>query len=83
MSAREALIILAHAQMCEHCRERLLNDPETIFRGRAVTDSERARLSQLASTDFATLERLAETSGYDVGELTQYREHPVVRLRHF
>jgi hypothetical protein len=83
MSAREALIILAHAQMCERCRERLLDDPDSIFRGRAVTDDEKARLSGLASVDFATSERLAEASGYDIGELNQYREHPVVRLRHF
>ena len=83
MSAREALIILAHAQMCEHCQERLLNDPTTVFRGRALTDEEKARLSAIKPADFATPERLAEVSGYNVDELDQYRDHPVARLRHF
>ena len=83
MSAREVLIILAHAQMCERCRERLLNDPNAIFRGRAMTDEEKARLSELTSADFATAERLSEVSGYDIGELNQYHDHPVARLRHF
>jgi hypothetical protein len=83
MSTREALIILAHAQLCERCRERLLNDPNAVFRGRAVTDEEKARLSELTSADFVTAERLASAAGYDLGELNQYYDHPVARLRHF
>ena len=83
MSSREVLIILAHAQMCERCRERLMGDPNSVLRGRAVTDEEKALVSGLTSADFATAERLAEASGYDVGELTQYYDHPVTRLRHF
>jgi hypothetical protein len=83
MSAREALIILAHAQMCERCQERLLNDPTTVFRGRALTDEEKARLSGMKSADFSTTERLAQASGYEIDELDQYHDHPVARLRHF
>jgi hypothetical protein len=83
MSAREVLIILAHAQMCERCLERLTGDPNAVFRGHAVTDEEKALLSGLTSADFATAERLAGASGYDVCELTQYYDHPVARLRHF
>jgi hypothetical protein len=83
MSAREAMIVLAHAQMCEHCRERLLSDPNSVLRGRAMTDDEKARLSELKSADFGTAERLAQASGYDINELTQYYDHPVARLRHF
>jgi hypothetical protein len=83
MSAREAMIILAHAQMCERCRDRLLSDPNSIFRGRALTDDEKARLSELKLADFGTAERLAQASGYDLVELNQYYDHPVARLRHF
>jgi hypothetical protein len=83
MSTREALIVLAHAQLCERCRERLLSDPNAVFRGRAVTDEEKARLSELTPADFVTAERLAEASGYGLGELSQYSDHPVARLRHF
>jgi hypothetical protein len=83
MSAREAMIILAHAQMCERCRDRLLSDPSSIFRGRALTDEEKARLSELKLADFGAAERLAQASGYDLGELNQYHDHPVARLRHF
>jgi hypothetical protein len=83
MSAREVLIILAHAQLCERCRERFLSDPNAVLRGRALTDEERARLSELTAADFLTAERLADASGYDLGELNQYYDHPVARLRHF
>ena len=83
MSAREALIILAHAQLCERCREHLLSNPDAVFRGRAVTDEEKARLSELRPADFVTAERLAEASGYGLDELNQYYDHPVARLRHF
>ena len=83
MSSREVLIILAHAQMCDRCQERLVGDPSTVLRGRAVTDDERALLSGLTSADFACAERLAEASGHDVSELMEYHDHPVARLRHF
>jgi hypothetical protein len=83
MSAREALIVLAHSQLCERCQERLLSEPHTVFRGRALTDEEKARLSELTSADFVSAERLAEASGYDLRDLNQYYDHPVARLRHF
>jgi hypothetical protein len=83
MSAREALILLAHAQICERCRERLLGEPSAVFRGRALTDEEKARLSELDSSDFVTAELLAEASGYDLRDLNEYHDHPVARLRHF
>jgi hypothetical protein len=83
MSPREVLLILAHAQMCERCQERLMNDPNSVFRGRAVTDEEKALLNGLTSADFLSAERLAEASGYDVCELIQYYDHPVARMRHF
>jgi hypothetical protein len=69
--------------MCKRCREHLLHDPNAVFRGRAMTDEEKASLSELTSADFVTAERLSEASGYDIGELNQYHDHPVARLRHF
>jgi hypothetical protein len=83
MSAREVLIVLAHAQMCERCRERLLNNSVEVFRGRALTDEEKACLSGLTAVDFTTAERLSTASGFALDELTQYFDHPVARLRHF
>ncbi len=83
MSAKEVLIVLAHAQLCEHCRERLLSDAAAVCRGRAITDEERALLAELKNADFAVTERLATASGFSVSALTEYRDHPVARLRHF
>jgi hypothetical protein len=83
MSVREVLIVLAHAQMCERCQERLLSDPTAVCRGRAITDEERTLLTGLTAADFATTERLAAAAGQNEGELTQYYDHPVARLRHF
>jgi hypothetical protein len=40
-------------------------------------------LTGVTSVDFTTAERLATASGYALGELTQYFDHPVARLRHF
>jgi hypothetical protein len=83
MSAREVGIILAHARMCERCRERFLSDPDTVFRGRALADEEKLVLRRLTAADFASADRLSEASGQDVTELSQYSDHPVARLRHF
>jgi hypothetical protein len=83
VSTREALIVLAHAHLCERCRERLLDDPQAVSRGRALTEEEKSLLSELKYADFATLERLSEASGYDTDELSQFHDHPVARLRHF
>jgi hypothetical protein len=83
MSVREVLIVLAHAQMCERCRDRLLNDANAVCRGRAVTDEERSSLARLMPADFANTEHLAAAAGQNAGELTQYGDHPVARLRHF
>ena len=83
MSAREVLIVLAHAQLCEPCRERLLNDPASVSRGRALTDEEKALLARLSVPDFSSPEQLAQATGCTAGDLLEYRDHPVVRLRHF
>jgi hypothetical protein len=83
MSIREVGIILAHARMCERCRERLLSDPEAVFRGRAISGEEKELLSGLTAADFASAERLCEATGQTADELAQYVDHPVARLRHF
>jgi len=83
MSSREVLIVLAHAQTCERCRDRLMGDPNSVLRGHALTDAEKTLVSGLTSADFANAQCLAEASGYLVSELTQYYDHPITRLRHF
>jgi hypothetical protein len=83
MSSREVLIILAHAQMCAPCRERLLEDPNAVCRGRAITNEEKELLGTLTAPNFATAESLAAASGCDECQLVQNYDHPVARLRHF
>lgn len=83
MSAREVMIVLAHAQTCEPCRERLLRDPTAVLRGRALSDEEKSMLSGLTAEDFTSAERLAQAAACTPADLSEYRDHPVARLRHF
>jgi hypothetical protein len=82
MSQRELLFVLAHAQLCAACRDRLLASPEAVFAGHALTEAEKERLTNLHETDFFTPERLGEAAGVSIGELNEHANHPVVRLRH-
>jgi len=83
VSQREVLIVLAHARQCEPCRRRLLSTPASVLAGRALTAEEKGALSQLSSDMFIDAERLATTAGCSAQEIEEYRDHPVVRLRHF
>ncbi len=83
MSHREVMIVLAHAQACSSCRERLLTNPDSVFLGRALTPDEKEALAKLRSGDFVTPEMLARAIDTPVDELQSYRDHPVARLRHF
>jgi hypothetical protein len=76
------LLVLAHAQLCTACRERLLASPKTVFAGRMLTDTEKEALLRLTETDFFASERLAATAGTSVAEINEYSNHPVARLRH-
>lgn len=82
MSQRELLLVLAHAQFCSACRQRLLTAPQAVLTGRSLTGEAKAALAQLQESDFFTPERLAEASGVSVAEINEYCNHPVVRLRH-
>ncbi len=82
MSQREMLLVLAHAQLCTACRERLLTSPQAVFSGRMLTDAEKEALLRLKESDFFTSERLAATTGNSVAEINEYGNHPVARLRH-
>ncbi len=82
MSQRELLFVLAHAQLCAACRNRLLAAPQTVCAGHALTEAEKEALSVLHETDFFTPERLGEAAGVSVAELNERANHPVVRLRH-
>ncbi len=83
MSRREVLIVLAHAQACDTCRQRLLQAPETILKGRSLSDAEQKGLMSLTEAQFASKGALSTALGVTVAELDQYSDHPVVRLRHF
>jgi hypothetical protein len=82
MSQRELLFVLAHAQLCAACRERLLAAPQAVLIGRMFSAAERETIGRLQAADFFTPERLAKVSGVSVDELSEYANHPVVRLRH-
>ena len=82
MSTRELLIVLAHAEWCDPCRQRLLNEPAAVLLGRALTSEEKDALTKLTAEDFGTEERLARAVGLSAAELGSYSDHPVVRLRH-
>lgn len=82
MSQRELLLVLAHAQLCGACRERLLAAPQVVLTGRLLSEGEREIIGRLQSADFFTPERLAKASGVEAAELNEYADHPVVRLRH-
>ena len=83
MSHREVMLVLAHAISCTPCRERLLDQPNTIFMGRSLQADEKEALAKLTSKDFVTPELLARAIGVPVDELNTFRDHPVARLRHF
>lgn len=82
MSQREMMFVLAHAQFCAACRDRLVATPQAVLTGRALSSEEREIIARLQAADFFTPERLARVSGVSVGELGEYANHPVVRLRH-
>jgi hypothetical protein len=83
MSQREVMIVLAHALQCQTCRDRLLSAPAPVLSGRALTAQEKETLSGLSSEVFGDAGKLATAVGCPVGQIEEYRDHPVVRLRHF
>jgi hypothetical protein len=82
MSQRELLLMLAHAQMCAACRDRLAANPSAVFSGHFLTAAERETLAKLPPEAFVTPEALARAAGVAMGQLEEYRDHPVTRLRH-
>ena len=83
MSQRELCIVLAHAIQCEACRTRFLRDPAGIWTGRALSSEEKDLLAKLTAESFRSPDHLAEATGLTQELLSQYGDHPVVRLRHF
>jgi hypothetical protein len=83
MSQKEVFIVLAHALSCSACRSRLLEQPQSVLRGRALTDAEKETISRLTEKDFVTTELLAHGSGTSASDLRAFADHAVVRLRHF
>ncbi len=82
MSQREFMIVLAHAHVCSACRSRLLDNPSAVLASRSLTPAEQETLGRLKFEDFITPDLLAHAAGSSVAELDQYRDQPVVRLRH-
>ena len=82
MSQREMLLVLAHAHGCTACRDRLLRDPAATLRGRSLSDAEKGTITRLKFEDFITPDLLARAAGTTMAELDEYRDQPVVRLRH-
>ncbi len=83
MSQREVCIVLAHALSCPSCRSRLLEQPQSVLRSRALTEAEKETISRLTEKDFLSTELLAHGSGTAANDLRAFADHAVVRLRHF
>ncbi len=83
MSQRELLLVLAHAEVCATCRQRLTTQPNTVFAGRALSPLEKEALAQIPGEAFITPETLARAAGVTRAQLDEYKDHPVARLRHF
>jgi hypothetical protein len=82
MSHREFMIVLTHAHLCSPCRSRLLSSPADVFASHALTPEERETLAALQSEDFITPDLLARATNTTTAEQDEYRDQPVVRLRH-
>ena len=83
MSQREPLLVLAHAHGCSACRKRLLADPMSVTRSRALSEGEKELLTRLKTEDFITPDTLSRATGVTLNQLAEYQNHPVTRLRHF
>lgn len=57
-------------------------DPETMWLGYKLSETQRERIQDLEDEDFQTLERLIGATGLDPKELEAAIEHPRARLRH-
>ena len=76
MSQRELIFVLAHAQLCTACRERLLTSPQDALVGRWLTADEKSLVVGLKDTDFYTPERLAEATGVSVCSAQRKQQPP-------
>jgi hypothetical protein len=75
-------ILLGHALQCEQCRDRVLNEPERIVRGRKISEAQRALLAGLSAEAFESMDTLARATDLDIDELRDGLSHPRARLRH-
>jgi hypothetical protein len=79
---RDYLILIGHTWICTDCRQRLLDDPDTLLIGHKLSDEEREFLMDLTEESYQTMMALAENTGLSMDDLRQAIDHPRSRLRH-
>jgi len=79
---RDYALVIGHCWRCYECRENLLADPETAWRGYKLTMEQRTLALELVDEHFATVMTLAAATGLSVQELEEAIDHPHARLRH-
>jgi hypothetical protein len=79
---RDYLILIGHTWICTECRQRLIDDPETLLIGHKLTDEERERVVDLSEESYQTMLELAAATDLSMDDLRMAIDHPRSRLRH-
>jgi hypothetical protein len=79
---RDYLILIGHTWICTDCRQRLLEDTNTMLVGHKVSDQERERLEELNDESYRTMMDLCSATGLSMDDLRLAIDHPRSRLRH-
>lgn len=75
-------LVVGHAWRCYECRDKLLLDPQSTWRGYKLSDAQRHRAMSLTEEAFQTVMALAEATELTVAEIEYAIDHPHARLRH-
>ena len=75
-------LIIGHVWRCTTCRDALLENPQFMWIGYKLSESQRECLTTIDEEDFRTIQHLAEITGLTAREIDAAIDHPRARLRH-
>ena len=75
-------LIIGHVWRCTTCRDALLENPQVMWIGYKLNESQRECLVTIDEEDFRTIQHLAEITGLTAREIDAAIDHPRARLRH-
>lgn len=75
-------LIIGHVWRCTACRDALLENPQLMWIGHKLSESQRECLINIDEEDFRTIQHLAEITGLTAREIDAAIDHPRARLRH-